>query len=140
MKEILEPFAYKTIQEFARIVRSFSKSGYSMDDFEKFAKKEKEEAAKDFFEERIDGLGTKRMVATRKSTPKDRGKLCTGKKKPVKPEFLKPGETILLPGVVCEKCHGEVYIEGLCRNNPLSKQGFVRRGICGNCGAEFNIR
>lgn len=54
--------------------------------------------------------------------------------------LLKPGEIELMPNVVCNKCKGEIFIEGLCTKNPLVKLGFARRGICGSCGNEFGIR
>ncbi len=128
MKKLMEPFGYKTIQEFARIAKLVSTKGFSVNEFLEFAKSEKEEASKDFFEIKINSKGKREIISKRKITESE------------KTRFLRPGETELLPGVVCDKCHGEVFIEGLCRHNPLVKQGFVRRGICGNCNAEIKVR
>jgi hypothetical protein len=118
MKQILSAYGHGIIQDCAGLLRSLKKQGLSHDDFLEFVEKSKADTLK-IAEDQME-----------KEKPK----------RPRKDIFLKPGETVLLPGVVCSKCHGEVYIEGLCRHNPLVKQGFVRRGICDNCGAEFNIR
>lgn len=128
--KILEAFAYKTIQEFARIIKVLYKEGHSVDDFIEYAKKEKEEAAKDIFEisyKRENKKNVQQVKAVEKS-------------KPQKNIFLKSGDIELMKGVLCEKCQGVVYIEGICPSNPLVRQGFVRRGICGVCGHEFGIR
>jgi len=128
MKKLLEPFAYKTIQEFARILKIIFIKGFSVNEFLEFAKLEKEDALKDFFEIKINPKGKQVIVSKRKIIESEKN------------IFLRSGETEKMNGVVCNKCHGEVYVEALCRHNPLVKQGFVRRGICGNCNAEFGIR
>lgn len=115
MDKILSVFGYGIIQDCFSLIKTLEKHGFSHDDFLKSIEESRKE----------NNNSVKKPIK---------------KKKPGKNIFLKPGETVLLPGVVCNKCHGEVYIEGLCRHNPLVKQGFVRRGICGNCGTEFNIR
>jgi hypothetical protein len=121
MRQILEGYGLGIIQDCSKLLYALDKQGFSLDDFMKFIEKSKKEIIKD----------TEKFV--KKRLPKKQPDSTSVK-------FLRPGETVPLPGVVCNKCHGEVYIEGLCRNNPLVKQGFVRRGICGVCGAEFNIR
>jgi hypothetical protein len=115
MEQILAAFGYGITQDCFGLINTLGEHGLSHNDFLKFVEKSKK----------------KNNNFVKKQTKKE---------KPKNNIFLKPGETVLLPGVVCGKCNGEVYIEGLCRHNPLVKQGFVRRGICGNCGAEFNIR
>lgn len=120
MEKILSAFGYGIIQDCFGLMDILKKDGLSRDDFLKFIEESKNKNNDPVIKQ------------VKKKLPQ--------KDKPKKNIFLKPGETVLLPGVICEKCHGEVYVEGLCRNNPLVKQGFVRRGICGNCGSEFNIR
>lgn len=128
MKKIMEAYGFGIIQDCDGLFTTLKKKGFGVGDFFSYAK--------DFKNKEIEIL--KKDVKERETR---REKIKQPKKeKPRKNIFLKPGETVLLPGVVCEKCHGEVYIEGLCRHNPLVKQGFVRRGICGNCGTEFFIR
>ena len=63
-------------------------------------------------------------------------------KKQVKKEnkTLKPGDLLAAGGIVCCKCHGEIYITAVCCSNPLKRQGFTRKGICAECGNEFGIR
>ena len=120
LKQITEGYGYGIIQNCFGLLQVLKKEGISHNDFLKFVEESKKKD-NDFV----------------KKQPR---KEPLPKEQPKRNMFLKPGETVSLPGVVCDKCHGEVYIEGLCRNNPLAKQGFVRRGICGNCNAEFGIR
>lgn len=120
MEQILSAFGHGIVQDCFSLIKTLKEHGLSHDDFLKFIEKSKNKNNNPVIKQ------------VKKVQPK--------KEKPRKNIFLKPGETVLLPGVVCSKCHGEIYIEGLCRNNPLVKQGFVRRGICGNCNAEFKVR
>ncbi len=120
MKQILSAFGYGITQDCFGLLKTLKDQGFSKEKFLAFMENSKKET----------NILVKKQM---KKEPPIKNEL----KKSI---FLKPGETVLLPGVVCDKCHGEVYIEGLCRNNPLVKQGFVRRGICGNCNAEFGIR
>ena len=135
MKKILEAFAHKTIQEFARILKTFSKKGFTVDDFIEYAKKEKEEFAKDVFEmQKVEenGVKVKKMVATRKSTLEDR----KPKENPEQKKFIVPGELELMTGVLCSKCGSDVYTTAVCCSNPLKLQGFLRKTICSSCGIE----
>jgi hypothetical protein len=120
MKQILSAFGYGLIQDCFGLLKTLGKQGLSHEEFLAFVEESKNEA-NDFIKEEM-----------KKELPK--------KEKPKKNIFLKQGETELMKGVVCEKCKGVVYIEGICSSNPLVRQGFVRRGICGACGNEFGIR
>ena len=124
MKNLLEPFDYKVIQEFARLSRSFLKEKYSIDDFLDFAKKEKEEALKDIFEVKFVRKNKKNVMVT----------------KAVGNKYIVPGDLEVMSGVVCSKCQGKLYITATCCSHPLKAQGFLRKGICRECGNEFGIR
>jgi len=118
MKQILDGYGYGIIQDCTGLLQTLKKQGISKDDFLAFVEKTKKEGV---------------------IKPKPPVKKTENKSKKM-PKFLKSGETEKMNGVVCSKCHGEVYVEALCRHNPLVRQGFVRRGICGNCNAEFGVR
>jgi len=120
MKQILSAFGYGIIQDCFGLLKTLGKQGLSHKDFLAFVEESKKDS-NDFVKNQIKNEQLK-------------------KEKPKKNIFLKSGEIELMKGVVCEKCKGSVYIEGICPTNPLVRQGFVRRGICGVCGHEFGIR
>jgi len=120
LEQITEGYGFGIIQDCFGLLQTLEDKGFSKDDFLKFVDASKKE----------NNDSVKKQI--KKEPPKE--------EKPRKNLFLKSGETEKMNGVVCSKCHGEVYVEALCRHNPLVKQGFVRRGICGNCNAEFGIR
>jgi len=120
MKQILSSFGYGIVQDCFGLLNSLKEQGFSRDNFLDFV-----EGAK------------KSDLDLVKSQSKGKK---PNSKAPEEDIFLKNGEIELMKGVVCEKCKGVVYIEGICSSNPLVQQGFIRRGICGVCGAEFGIR
>lgn len=122
MNNIISSFGYGIIQDCAGLLYTLDKEGISHSDFILFVEESKK---------KINGMIPKSVVKPKKKKAKPKN----GKN-----IFLKSGEIELMKGVVCKKCKGVVYIEGICPSNPLVQQGFVRRGICGECGAEFGIR
>lgn len=114
MKKILDVYGYGIIQDCKKLIQGLEKAGISQSDFLDFVEKAKKTPSVK--------VASKKVEKIEKAT------------------FLKPGETEKMKGVVCEKCKCTIYIEGLCVTNPLVKKGFVRKGICGNCGTEFGIR
>ena len=131
MNEILKSFSFKSIQETARIIKSFLKKEYSVDDFIEFAKKEKEDLITEDMEERINSLGEVENIPLTEKTKKE-----IQKEHGTKVSFLKPGELELMTGVLCSKCGSEVYTTAVCCSNPLKLQGFLRKTICSSCGIE----
>lgn len=117
MKQILDGYGYGIIQDCFGLLTFLEEKGFSKTEFLKFVEKSK----------------TENIPITPKAKPKKHTK-------PIKNLFLKPGETEKMIGVKCEKCGGAIYIEGLCPVNPLFQKGFVRKGICENCGNEFGIK
>ena len=63
-----------------------------------------------------------------------------GKTRSAGNKFIVPGQLELMSGVVCSKCQGKLYITATCCSHPLKAQGFLRKGICRECGNEFGIR
>lgn len=119
MKYLLNVHGYGLIQDCYGLINGLKKQGFSYDEFLHFVEKAKKE-----------NLDLSEKKAKKKGQElKETNKI-----------FLKIGEPELMYGVVCSKCKGEVYIEGICCKNSLVKQGFVRKGICGSCGIEFGIR
>lgn len=120
MNQILSVFGYGMVHDCEVLHQALKKQGISRGDFLEFVEKSKV------------GLNGSSKEPVKKQVPI--------RQAPKKYIFLKTGEIELMKGVLCEKCKGKVYIEGICPSNPLVQQGFVRRGICGECGTEFGIR
>ena len=126
VKQILAVYGYGIIQDCFGLLKSLRENSFSHADFLEFVEKIKNQD-QEVYKKEI------------KKIKKNREQKKVEEPQNSKP-FLKTGEIEKMEGVRCEKCRGEVYIESICSTNPMVKQGYVRKGICGTCGIEFGIR
>lgn len=122
MEQIMEVYGYGIIQDCAGLLQALDVNNFAYSDFVKFVEKSKKENI------------TSRIV----NKPKKNIILKPVKK--IKNLFIAPGELEKMDGVKCSTCQGEIFITATCCSNPLKRQGFLRKGICGSCGNEFGIR
>ncbi len=133
MKE-LDAFNIPAITEAVAIIEHLESQGKTVDDLRRYALKLRENQQKEF--------------TIKQQIPEDKRRK---KSTTVKPHKKTKGRTRVIPligagdieqmtGVICEKCHEMVYIEGVCGRNKIVGKGFTRRGLCGSCGNEFLIR
>lgn len=123
MKKIMEGYGYGIIQDCFGLLTVLEKEGFSKENFLNFVEKYKKKSIEKLELE----IEKKRQDIPRKEVP-------------IKNKFIAPGELEKMENVICSKCQGEIFITATCCSNPLKRQGFLRKGICGSCGNEFGIR
>lgn len=127
MNSILEVFGYGKIADFATMYKMLKSKGFSLEDLLVFVQKEKD---------RVNTRIQSRLNRESKQHHENQSKREATKKV----LLLRAGEIEKMGGVKCANCSGDVYIEAICGKHSLVKKGYVRRGICGECGIEFGIR
>ena len=132
--EELKVFGGAAIREAVAIIDHLEKQGKTIACLRRYVGETREEHSKAIT--RSDQVA---KTAPRKKTTVIKAQRNTRSKRCEIP-LLKPGETEEMAGVVCDKCHKMVYIEGVCAGNKIVRKGFTRRGLCGSCGSEFLIR